>query len=249
VFSLANNYMKFQDDMKMRNAASDLKNGMLSSGTSGTGGPYGPDSANASNTPAQGRPDYDTFDDDPELSKLPKLAKKTATALKGFSSSDLEGKGAYGRGQSGTPDSPHDGMDATGAPAEGAPAAPQQAAIGSVSPTNAVSGAYGAGKAVGASALDWLGQLGAKIRELGQNYDHKAPTPAYLPPEKPPNVGPAGAGGGAGPGTLDTLQQHSAVMGLGGGAGYPGGPSLAMQQQPVGARILSAMNPTAGPVA
>ena len=254
VFSLASNYVKLRDALDQRDTANTIKNAMqrgAQDSTGGIGGLYGPDATSGSSTDTS-RPDYETFDDDPELSKLPKLVK---TALKSFTSSPSEGKGVYGRGQS-TADynsSPREGRNYGGAPADAQPA---QAALGGLTDAvgGAVSGAYDAGKRLGSNGLDWLESLGERIHAFARGYNQQPQQPpAYLPPTKPPNVGPAGAGGGAGPGTLDMLQQHSALpVGSPGmpytvaGVPYPNGPTLANQQDPR-ARIIAALTiPTAG---
>jgi hypothetical protein len=239
VFQLANNYLSLKERLRLNATGDNIENALKSgagANDAGTGGLYGtPSVEGAGSTGDFSRPDYETFDDDPELSKLPKIAKKVASALQGFTSSSSEGKGIYGRGQPGTPDSPHDGKDARGA-----------------SSTN------DATRYDTTRGLDWLGQLGQKVRDWAQGYDYTAPPPrnapqqqppappTYLPPSKPANVGPAGAGGGAGPGTLDTLQQHGALMMPGmapGGVPYAGAPGLANQQSPLAA-LMAPYNPT-----
>jgi len=225
IFELATKYHDLRTKFRDWDTADKVENAMQRGVQDGAGGAAGFGQAldgttgsNAAGTYAS-RPDYETFDDDPDLASLPKLAKKTALSLKGTASSPLEGKGAYGRSQTQSADSPREGKN------------------------------YGT-PPVDTGRLDWLGQLGQKLRALGQGEGTQAPQqpPAYLPPQKPPNVGPAGAGSGAGPGTLDTLQQHGQQGELlaPGGVPYAGGPSLANGMNPLGQRIMAALTPTAG---
>src|SRR5947207_14450354 len=107
VFSLATRYMELKGKIRDRQNADEVESAMQTGGNA-TGGLYDttPSTTGSSTAPADtSRPTYDTFDDDPELSKLPKLAKKAAIALKEFTSSPSEGKGVYGRGQPTTPQS------------------------------------------------------------------------------------------------------------------------------------------------
>jgi hypothetical protein len=251
IFSLANNFMNLRDTMSRRNTADEVKQAML--GQNSTGGLYDTPSATVDSGTSDatgGRFDGDSFDDDPLLSQLPKPGR-IAKALKGFASSSSEGRGVYGRGQPGTPDSPREGKN-YGAPSAQGPMV-NEGALGGITGTvgDIASGAYNAGKSVGSGGLDWLGSLGEALHNFARNHDAKAQTqpPAYLPPQKPPAVGPAGAGGGAGPGTLDTLQQHGALGSMGAGVPYAGGPSLANNMNPLGQRIMAALTtPTAGSV-
>ena len=179
-YELANRYLDLRDTINRRNHADEVEGLMQRGAQDGTGGSAGFGQAldgttgsNAAGTYAT-RPDYETFDDDPDLASLPKLAKKTALALKGTASSNLEGRGAYGRNQTPSADSPREGKNYGTPPGD-------------------------------TGRLDWLGELGQKLRALGQGGGAQAPQqqpPNYLPPQQP--VGP---GAPPGQGTLDTLQQ------------------------------------------
>ena len=242
IFSLANNFMNLRDTMSRRNTADEVKQAML--GQNSTGGLYDTPSATVDSGTSDatgGRFDGDSFDDDPLLSQLPKPGR-IAKALKGFASSSSEGRGVYGRGQPGTPDSPREGKN-YGAPSAQGPMV-NEGALGGITGTvgDIASGAYNAGKSVGGGIYDTLGKIGAILRDHATSDQ----PPVYLPPEKPPAVGPGGAGGGAGPGTLDTLQQHGALGSMGAGVPYAGGPSLANNMNPLGQRIMAALTPTAG---
>src|SRR5436190_22216401 len=107
VFSLATKYQELRTKFRDWGNANEVESAMQAGANdSGTGGLYG--AAGTSTAPADtSRPTYDTFDDDPELSKLPKLAKKAAIALKEFGTSPREGT-AYGStpAQSSAPTAP-----------------------------------------------------------------------------------------------------------------------------------------------
>jgi hypothetical protein len=206
---------------------------MLGGGTSGTGGLYGPDGTTGSTTGGDtSRPSYDTFDDDPELSKLPKR-KTVAGALKAFGESGREGK-AYGSAPSATPTS--NTPAATSAP---------KGAIGRLSdqPGPGETETTPAGHQSGSGLYDFLGSIGQRMRDYSTSHTNGEPPkpPVYLPQQTPPVPVQPQPAPGASPGALQGP--------MSGGAGYPGGPSLAMQQNPLGARIMSAINPAAGPVA
>ena len=231
VFSLANSYMKLKEQLRLNHTGDNIENALKSGGGSNdatTNGLYGSSTAGAVD---QGtRPDYETFDDDPELSKLPKIANKVASALKQSTSSPLEGKGTYGRSQAATADSPHDGKDAIGAAA-----APGQAAL-STQPDAAGTSAQAP---TGGGLFDHLSKIGAALRDYSAQRmedthgvkDNPTPPPTYLPP--PP-------------------QQPAAPMTVGpvsalpvGGVPYPNGPSLANQQSPLAALNPNAVRPVA----
>src|SRR5204862_2075474 len=108
-----------------------------------------------------------------------------------------------------------------------------------------------AGHQSGSSLYSLLDRAGQALRNFsaGHTNANGAPTqqqqqpqqqpPAYLPPQTPPvPVGPQQPTPGASPGALQGPMS---------GAGYPSAPGLAMQQNPIGARIMAAI-PTAGPV-
>src|SRR5947207_1180101 len=93
----------------------------MQAGGNATGGLYGttPLTMGSSATPGDAtRPSGNSFDDDPLLAAMPPLKKPAAPALS--AGSPLEGRGAYGRGQPGTPDSPREGKNFGGAPSDGA---------------------------------------------------------------------------------------------------------------------------------
>jgi hypothetical protein len=230
MFSLADGYLNLREKLRMRSVGDNIENAMKSgAGTNDatTNGLYGSSTAGDFS-----RPDYETFDDDPELSKLPKVAKKVASALQGFTSSPSEGKGIYGRGQPGTPDSPHDGKDARGATSAETTTPTQSSALSRLSTqAGPLDTGPEPGTSDGSDPLPWLTSLGQRIRTWAQGYDHRAPPgqgqpqqpvpPQYLPqqPAAPMPVGPVSA------------------LSIG-GAPYPNGPSLANQQSP-----LAALNP------
>lgn len=239
IFSLAHNYLVLKDAIADRSTAAEVRQAML--GQNSTGGLYDAPSATAGSGTSDatgGRFDGDTFDDDPLLSKLPKPGR-IAKALKVFGDSPRKGT-AYG--------APVDQSSPT-------PAASSvmKGALGRLAdqPGPGETETSPSGQtSTGGEPYPWLSQLGAALHAFGSRYNPKAPTqpqqpqqpPTYLPPQQP--VGPAAPP--AGPGTLETLQQHGALLAPG-GVPYPNGPSLASQQDPR-ARILAAINPTTGAV-
>src|ERR1043166_6193410 len=69
VFALANTYLDLKEKLRMRGVGDNIANALKSgSDDATTNGLYGSSTAGADQT----RPDYETFDDDPELSKLPR---------------------------------------------------------------------------------------------------------------------------------------------------------------------------------
>jgi hypothetical protein len=237
MFALASRYLDLKEKLRMRGVGDNIENAIKSGAGANdatTNGLYGSSTAGDFS-----RPDYATFDDDPELSKLPKVAKKVASALQGFTSSPSEGKGIYGRGQPGTPASPHDGRDALG-PASANAAVPAQS--NAMQRLSSQAGPLEtetapAGQQPGSDPYPWLSSLGQKIRTWAQGYDHRAPPgqgapqqqqpapPQYLPQQAPApiTVGPTSA------------------LGIGVAPGYgmpPGAPGLGNNMSP-----LAALNP------
>jgi hypothetical protein len=241
MFSLAQSYNEVRDKLRMNKGADLIQNAIQNSGggtnDATTNGLYGTSTAPTTDT---SRPTYASFDDDPELSKLPPLKKPMALAL-GSTSSPSEGRGVYGRGQQTTPSSPREGRAFGGAPSDGA--------LGRLSdqPGPGETENAPAGHQSGSGLYNFLDRAGQALRNFSTNHTNGAPAqqpqqqpPAYLPPQTPPvPVGPQQPAPGASPGAL---------MGPMSGAGYPSGPGLAMQQNPLAGRIIAATNPAAGSV-
>lgn len=248
VFRLASNFMDLKDRLRSWRSADEIQ-GLMQRGDQGGGSAgfgqalEGTTGSNAAGTYA-GRPDYETFDDDPDLASLPKLAKKTALALKGFTSSPSEGRGVYGRSQTSAADSPREGKSYGNS---GGSAGALQRLSGQTGPDETEGAQAGGDPSIGGS-FDWLGKIGSALRgysaqRLEDAAQGQQQPPSYLPPQQP--VGP---GAPPGPGTLDTLQQHGALGGAGAGVPYAGGPSLGNQMNPLGQRIMAALTPSAGSV-
>ena len=232
VFSLANSYMNLKERMRMNSVGDNIENAMKSGAGSNdatTNGLYGSPTAGADQT----RPDYETFDDDPLLNRLPKPGR-VKRALEAFGDSPREGK-AYGSTptQAGTPSSPREGKNFGGTSSTAMQRLSSQAG-----PLE-TEGAQG-----GSDPLPWLSDLGQKIRTWAQGYDHRAPPgqgapqqpvqqpapPQYLPQQTPPVPG--------------ALMMPGMAPG---GVPYAGAPGLGNQQSPLAA-LMAPYNPTGGSV-
>jgi hypothetical protein len=238
VFSLATKYNEIKDKLRMNKGADLIQDAMQNGGGTNdatTNGLYG--TSTVPTTTDTSRPSGNSFDDDPELSKMPPLKKPMALALS-TASSPSEGKGVYGRGQPTTPSSPREAKNFGGAPSDGA--------LGRLSNQPGPGETEGAqGQQNGSGLYDWLGSVGQRMRAFSAGRQNDATpqpqqpqAPAYLPPQTPPvPVGPQQPAPGASPGALQGPMS---------GAGYPSGPSLSMQQNPLAGRIMAATNPAAG---
>src|SRR5690242_9169756 len=90
VYRLANNFMDLKDRLRSWRSADEIQGLMQRGGQGGGSAGFGQALDGTAGNDTGGdttRPDYPDFDSDPELSKLPRLAQKTASALKGFTSS------------------------------------------------------------------------------------------------------------------------------------------------------------------
>src|SRR5438105_12995409 len=96
VFSLATKYQELRTKFRDWGNANEIERAMQAGGNAdaSTNGLYGTSTTPTTDT---SRPTYDTFDDDPELSKLPTLKKPMALPL-GSTSSPSEGRGVYAPG-------------------------------------------------------------------------------------------------------------------------------------------------------
>src|SRR5437762_1238213 len=163
VFSLATRYMELKGKIRDRQNADEVENAMQASGNA-TGGlsDTTPSTMGSSATPATdtSRPTYASFDDDPELSKLPPLKK--AAALELSAGSPLEGRGVYGRGQPTTPSSPREGKAFGGAPSDGA--------LGRLSNQPGPGETEGAQGGSGSGLYDWLGSVGQRMRAFSAGH-------------------------------------------------------------------------------
>src|SRR5690242_15987972 len=155
MFALASRYLDLKEKLRMRSVGDNIENALKSgAGSNETGGLYNTPSAGSGSTSDMGgRPDYDTFDDDPELSKLPKPGR-IKRALEAFGDSPREGK-AFGStpAQAGTPSSPREGKSFGGTSSTAMQRLSQQPGPGETE------GAQG-----GSDPLPWLSDLGQRIR-------------------------------------------------------------------------------------